>query len=311
MVDAAVLREVLSLSDGESVEVTSTHPTLASPSWWGGDSERFIATVHDEGASKNHFVKVMNPGTASYIDWRASFEFAAAAGARGVGPSVVGWDSSAGVLIMEDLSHDTATATVDVFDDDGIEALVTARKQVAAFPGHWPSKSVFDEISRLRELLKDDEQAMPSDLEWMLRRLDPAIERITATGYDSVPCHGDGNASNVLVASATGDYALVDWDCAGLMDPLQDLGVLLQELRPDDRAARPVFELYWGSWDASAFDRARVYGLADCIRWGLIGLYSDLANPGKQEYSKFADWQFFRARLGLSDSSFSARVLNL
>ncbi len=55
-----------------------------------------------------------------------------------------------------------------------------------------------------------------------------------ASGFDLVPCHGDGNVSNVLLAD-DGRMMLVDWDVAAVMDPLQDIGVLLAEVRPFDR----------------------------------------------------------------------------
>jgi aminoglycoside phosphotransferase (APT) family kinase protein len=104
---------------------------------------------------------------------------------------------------------------------------------------------------------------------------------------------------------------LVDWDVAAVMDPLQDLGTLLAEVRPFDSTAREAFESAWGSFDQSLFDRARVYGVADCVRWGLIGAYADAARPGTLEYSKLSDWQFLRARAGLGDIHFHDRLRNL
>jgi len=95
------------------------------------------------------------------------------------------------------------------------------------------------------------------------------------------------------------------------MDPLQDLGVLLAEVRPFDSTARQAFEIAWGRFDQSLFDRARVYGIADCVRWGLIGAYADSARPGTLEYSKLSDWQFLRARAGLGDVHFHDRLANL
>jgi thiamine kinase-like enzyme len=143
----------------------------------------------------------------------------------------------------------------------------------------------------------------------MWRMLAAAEERITAAGVDLVPCHGDGNVSNVLVVEDR--LLLVDWDCAGLMDPMQDLGVLLAELRPHDAEARQVFELAHGSWDAALFARARVYGVADQLRWALVGLYADAVRPGTLEYAKFAEWQLLRARTGLRGPGFAEHLRSL
>jgi hypothetical protein len=43
----------------------------------------------------------------------------------------------------------------------------------------------------------------------------------------------------------------------------------------------------------------------------VIGAYCDAVRPGTQEYSKFSDWQFLRARAGLSDPHFDDRIRNL
>jgi len=114
-----------------------------------------------------------------------------------------------------------------------------------------------------------------------------------------------------MVMRADQRLLLVDWDCAAMMDPLQDLGSLLQEIRPADPDAREVFEMYWGSWDQTLFDRCRVYGVADCVRWSLIGIYADLVRPGTLEYAKFADWQLVRARAALRDPCFGDRIRSI
>ena len=311
MLEEPLLRAELSLSPLSTVEISPAEPTVASPSWWGGDSERYRVDVREGGATRKLFVKVMSPHTKSYVDWADSFTWAATAGQRGIGPEVVVSNPGIGMLVMRDLAPNVATATVDVFDGRAIQALVELKKSVAEFPRTARNGVVFDEIDRLRQLVIAGGGALPRDFDWMLRRLQPAVQRIKAQGYELVPCHGDGNVSNVMTSKNGSGLKLLDWDIAGMMDPLQDLGALLQELRPEDREARPVFEMYWGRWDDSLFARCRIYGIADCVRWGLTGLYADQVNPGTHEYSKFADWQFLRARLGLSARTYDARVLNL
>ena len=150
------------------------------------------------------------------------------------------------------------------------------RTSVHGLGGVKRRASVFDDLTQARNLVEKVGGALPADFEWMLRTLAPAQARIEAAGYDVVPCHGDGNVSNVLVLD-DGSMRLVDWDVAAMMDPLQDIGVLLAEIRPFDSDARAVFEMAWGSF----------------------------------EYSKFSDWQFLRARAGLRDPHFDDRVRNI
>jgi aminoglycoside phosphotransferase (APT) family kinase protein len=278
--------------------------TMASPSWWGADSERFRLP-------SGRFVKAMAPHASGYIDIPAAFVAARLAGDAGIGPRVLAADPEQGVLVLDDLTELAATATLDLFDDpDRAERLVALRKAVHALPAFPRRATVFDDVRAAHRLALDAGATLPDDFAWIARLLGTAEQRIKAAGYDAVPCHGDGNVSNVLVL-ADGALRLVDWDCAAVMDPLQDLGVLLHEIRPFDIDARAVFEMYWGSWDDSLFDRCRVYGIADSVRWGLIGLYADVCSPGTHEYVKFSDWQFVRARAGLRDPHFDDRVRNL
>lgn len=288
--------------------------TIASPSWWGADSRRWSvrSPVPDPVAGTTAFVKVMEPHARAYVDLGSAFALAREAGDAGIGPGVHLADVDRGLLVMEDLTGLAATATLDRFDDlDRVEQLVALRRKVHGLPGCTRRATVFDDVRAAHRLVVDAGAALPDDFPWMAHMLGLAEERIAANGYDLVPCHGDGNVSNVLITHGDGSLRLVDWDCAALMDPLQDLGVLLHELRPFDVDARTVFEMYWGTSHDALFDRCRIYGIADSVRWGLVGAYADAARPGTHEYAKFSHWQFLRARAGLRDPHIDDWLRNL
>jgi hypothetical protein len=287
-------------------------PVMASPSWWGADSEGFDVRAGDESTTEQTaFVKCMAGHAGAYVDIVQAFAAATEAGELGAGPRVYAASAATGMLVMQNLVGTAATATLNVFDDDAaLEKLIALRKRVHGFTSITRRATVFDDIRTLAALAVTHAVALPTDFDWMLRLLGMAERRIVAVGFDTVPCHGDGNVSNVLLPD-DGGMLLVDWDVAAVMDPLQDLGALLAEVRPFDSAGRVAFEMAWGSFDQALFDRARVYGLADCVRWGLIGAYADAARPGTLEYSKFSDWQFLRARAGLFEVAFHDRLRNL
>jgi len=292
-----------------TAEATSV---MASPSWWGADSECLdVRSVDESSPLQTVFVKSMIGHAEAYVDFAHAFAAANEAGELGVGPRVHAADAAAGVLVLENFVDTSSTATLNVFDDDArLEELIRLRQRVHTFASITRVATVFDDIRALSALATTMAVNLPKDFDWMVRLLDLAEKRIVATGFDRVPCHGDGNVSNVLLPT-DGRMLLVDWDVAAVMDPLQDLGILLAEVRPFDSPAREVFEMAWGNFDQALFDRARVYGIADCVRWGLIGAYADAARPGTLEYSKFSDWQFLRARGGLGDAHFHDRLRNL
>lgn len=308
---AGLLTELGLWSGGDLV--VEAGPTMASPSWWGADSRRYSvrAPEPDPRCGTTGFVKVMEPHTRAYVDTAAAFAAAAAAGAAEIAPAVRFSDAAAGVLVTADYTGACHTATLDLFHSpEAVERLVALRRAVHDLPAFDRVASVFDDVRTALAAARAARAQLPPDLDWMLRGLRSVEEAIAAAGVDPVPVHGDANVSNVL-ALDSGELLLVDFDCAAMADPLQDLGCLLAELAPLDGEARVLFEMSWGSWDCALFERARLYGIADHVRWGLIGAYCDAARPGTEEYSKFSDWQFLRARAGLRDPRFDDRIRTL
>ena len=285
--------------------------TMASPSWWGADSERHRMPPGPAGEPAT-FVKVIRPVSTAYVDVTASFSATRAAGLSGLGPRVLQASAPTRTIVLEDLTAHAKTATLDDFLDPGLlERYLSARRSVQALQvPHVRRASVFDDLRHALGLARRHAAALPADLAWMLRVLDDAESRITASGVDSAFCHGDGNVSNVLL-TGSGEVLLLDWDVAAVMDPAQDTGVVLTELAATEDDARALFERIHGAWDAALFARARVYGAADLVRWALIGAYVDSAEPGTLEYSKFSDWQFMRARWALGDRAFDNRLQDL
>ena len=219
-------------------------PVMASPSWWGADSEcHVVRPAGDTSQAPTVYVKSMAGHAGAYTDIPQAFAAATEAGTLGVGPLVYGANAGAGVLAMESLAGRASTATLDVFDgedgQDRLHQLAGLRRQVNTFTSITRVATVFDDIRALTALATTRSVLLPTDLDWMMRLVDMAEKKITATGFDLAPCHGDGNVSNVLLVD-DGRMLLVDWDVAAMMDPLQDLGALLAEARnvhPDTFAA--------------------------------------------------------------------------
>jgi len=138
-----------------------------------------------------------------------------------------------------------------------------------------------------------------------------AAQAIQALGIETVPVHGDGNVSNILI-SDTGAVRLVDWDRAGNADPLEDLGSFLVEAFDQEPEARDAFARFHGAFDEKAFSRAWIYGIADDLRWGLIGAFVAAKSPRKTlEFYKFASWRFVRCRMALREPRFGEMLRRL
>ena len=54
--------------------------------------------------------------------------------------------------------------------------------------------------------------------------------------------------------------------------------------------------------DPAAFARACLYGLADDLRWGLIGSCARALEPDSPiEYQRYGSWRLFKARFAIAN----------
>lgn len=292
-------------------EILDAEPTMASPSWWGADSTRHRTASYANAPGT--FVKTMTAHAREYIDIDSAFATAVAAGEAGIGPEIFHAEPVTGILIAADHSTTSRTATLlDLTADEDIVRYGQLRVSVGKLVvGDVRTASVFDDIRSLLAATERFGTQLPAETAWMIRVLGDAEARIKADGVDFALRHGDANVSNLLIEAGTGRLRLVDWDCAALMDPLQDLGALLAEVAPFEDNAQHVFELLLGSWDRKLFARTNVYAAAEAVRWGLVGALVDSLDPGTHEYSKFSDWQLLRAKTRIASTRFDDHLAAL
>jgi Phosphotransferase enzyme family len=289
--------------DGSSVTVEPAIPVLASPSWRGVDGSPWRAS--DKATGKSLFVKLMDADAALYIDLPSAFEAAQRASDFGIGPKVVSADVATGTLIMEDLDRGWRVGTLErLLDPAIVDAVLAARRRFQDGPPLPKRRGVFDEILHFYAATQAAKAQVPSDIHWMMAELRFAAEAFRQIDTKPVPIHGDGNVSNILISDA-GDVRLIDWDRATTADPLEDLGSFLVEAFEQEPEARDAFARYHGSFDEKLFNRARIYGIADDLRWGLIGaLVAAKSARNTFEFYKFASWRFLRCRMAVREPHF-------
>lgn len=280
---------------------------MASPMNQGVDWTAW--RVRSADGARSAWLRVMHRDATLFADFAVAVEAAARAGEAGVGPAVLASDAAAAAVLTADLSETHRTATLDRLAEPAIrEAAVLARKAVQAGPRLGRTRSVLDHIEDLVSAAERCGAALPQDWPWMHDNIRAAGAAIRAAGVDTVPAHGDGNASNLMI-DAAGGVMLVDWDMAANMDPFEDLGSLLAEAHAFDPGAAETFEVFHGRFDAALFNRARLYGVADDLRWGLIGgVLAQTSARTHLEFLKYADWRMLRARFAMRDPRFEERV---
>jgi thiamine kinase-like enzyme len=118
-----------------------------------------------------------------------------------------------------------------------------------------------------------------------------------------VPCHCDPLCENFLDTGAR--MWVVDWEYAGMNDPMWDLGDLSVEAGMDAGQEEAMLAAYFGG-EARAGDRGRMVAfkaMCDLLwtLWGLIQLAD--GNPA-DDFRAYADGRFARCRALMATADF-------
>jgi len=288
---------------GRSLVVEPAISVLASPSWRGVDGAPWRAV--DKASGESLFVKLMDDDAALYIDVACAFAAAQRASDLGIGPKVHHADVATGALVMEDLHAGWRVGTLErMLEPAIVDAAIAVRRRFQQGPPLPRTQGVFDEIERFYAAAKEASAQLPSDADFMLSELRYAAAALSGIDVKAVPIHGDGNVSNLMI-SETGEVRLIDWDRATTADPLEDLGSFLAEAFDREPEARDAFIRATGSFDEKAFNRTRIYGIADDLRSGLIGAVLAARSPRNTfEFYKFASWRFLRCAMAVREPRF-------
>lgn len=298
----AACRDVLG---AEPLTFESVLTVLASPAWRGVESDIWRAAHSDRSVIVKHY----HPDTQGYLDIASAIEASTIAGAAGVGPEVLYSDIDSGVLVMEDLCDPWRAGGLHHAVDRSIRSnVIAAKKSFQNGQLLSRSASVFDEIAAMYDRVEAEKIHAHRDLRVFKSFIDDAQAKIDSLGQDSRPCHRDGNTANLMV-HPDNRVRLVDFDLAANCDPFEDVGCYLVEFYENDIDARTGFEEWLGYFREGEFQRAMLYGLADDMRWGLIGSIMAATSPRSHlEFGKYASWRFLRLEMRAKRSSADDRI---
>ena len=275
---------------------------LASPAWRGVEGDIWRTGLGPRSIVLKHY----HPDTDFYVETKSALAAADLAGHHSIGPQVLGQWPDHRMFAMEDLGPSWRAGGLHHATDPTIRAnVITQKKAFQSTAGLPRSTSIFPEIETLLAVADAHDCFTHCDVAVFAAFFAKAGQKLEAVGMDSVPCHRDGNTANVMIGPDKA-VKLLDFDLAANCDPFEDVGCYLAEFFESDADARAGFEEWHGSFDEGLFQRAMIYGLADDMRWGLIGSIMAKTSPRKAlEFSKYAAWRFLRleARAKTSDAN--------
>jgi thiamine kinase-like enzyme len=243
----------------------------------GGLTNRnYRVTLGPEG----YVLRLAGAGTAAYIDRRAEEHNAKVAAAAGVNAEVLFFDAEAGTLLARYVGGATTMSERAFKDLARVERAARTFRQMHRHPQAFAGRfDVFAQIDEYLALLGRNDARIPEGYDALHKEADAARHALAENPAALAPCHNDPLAEN-FVDSPSRMY-LVDWEYAGMNDPMWDLGDLSVEANFGPEQDEALLRAYFEGVPPAA-ERGRMVlakGLCDLVwtLWGLIQVMND--NP--------------------------------
>lgn len=300
LVDDAMFAKAITAA-GFSMDGAVAGPAaLASPSYKALESRSVV--IGDV------FAKQMHPEMRDGFDLDAAMLAAQHAGDVGAGPRVLCCDPQTGFIAMQALLDGWVTADQGKLQD--AQTLASAMASLKCFHQTAALPSLFDPFAQIDRLIDDlgpIDGALPDDVIW-LRRLIAQIEPTLRDTGPLVPCRNDGSSSNLMLGPG-GQVLLVDFDRAGMNDPLYDVGCLLAEVTDFERSMHAGYVAYAGTFDEVGFARARLWSHVDDLLHALWARHMAHSSERRMlEWLKYSEWRLMRVRMALMHPQFEEKI---
>jgi thiamine kinase-like enzyme len=228
----------------------------------------------------SYVLRLAGAGTAAYIDRRAEEHNAKVAAAAGVNADVLFFDAEAGTLLARYVDG-AETMSERAFRDLGrVERAARTFRRMHRHPEPFAGRfDVFAQIDEYLALLRRNDARIPDGYDDLHREADTARRALADSPAALAPCHNDPLAENFVDSPAR--MYLVDWEYAGMNDPMWDLGDLSVEANFGPEQDEALLRAYFDGVPPPA-ERGRMVlakGLCDLVwtLWGLLQVMND--NP--------------------------------
>ncbi|WP_283179629.1 phosphotransferase [Gemmobacter sp. 24YEA27] len=300
--DADVARVIAAAPGLDGAQTRPGPAALASPSCRGLESAAVFVDLPD---GESRFLKIIHPEIRDVLDLPTGFAAAKTAGEAGVAPRVLWSDPEAGAILFAAAGPGWREARLaDCLDADFRRNTMQALRRLHETPANGAR---FEPFARLEALISEAGRlgdSLPADLVWIMSLLNAARPVLEAAPL--ALCRNESSVSNLMIGP---DQAamLVDFDRAGLNDPMYDLGAVLAEMHEFERDMQATFRGYGG--DEAGFARARLWSVVDdMIQAIFCRIFGHVSVRKSLEWLKFGEWRLMRARLALHHPGFEEKI---
>ncbi|MGR3662495.1 MAG: phosphotransferase [Paracoccaceae bacterium] len=236
-------------------------------------------------------------GTEEYIN-RADEKIATHAAVQaGVSPDVLYVDTATGIMVTRFIG-DGVTLTPALFSTrEG--AVTRAGRALAKLHGSgvmFPAKfDLFAMIDGYLSVLSSKGVTLPKGYHDVMAEAVQVRAELAKHPAQAVACHCDPLCENFV---DTGSRVwIIDWEYAGMNDPMWDLGDLSVEGGFTDQQDEALLNAYFGGEpDAAHRGRMVMYKAMSDLFWTLWGLIQLANNNPAEDFRTYADDRFERCR---------------
>ena len=256
----------------------------------------------------SYVLRIAGAGTAAYIDRRAEAHNARVAAAAGVNAEVLFFEVEAGTLLARYVDGAETMSERAFKDLARVERAARTFRQMHRHPQPFAGRfDVFAQIDEYLALLRRNGARIPEGYDVLHKEADAARRALADHPAPLAPCHNDPLAENFIDSPAR--MYLVDWEYAGMNDPMWDLGDVSVEAgfgpEQDEALLRAYFE-----GDPPAAQRGRMVlakGLCDLVwtLWGLLQVMN--ANP-VEDFWAYSINRFDRCKRLMASEEFAEAI---
>jgi thiamine kinase-like enzyme len=257
---------------------------------------------------ESYVLRLAGAGTSEYIDRKAEAHNARVAATAGVNAEVLFFDVEDGTMLSRYVD-DARTMSAAAFEDLGrVERAALAFRRMHRHPEGFAGRfDVFAQIDEYLALLRRNDARIPDGYDALHKEADGTRQALAAAPAPFAPCHNDPLAENFI--DATDRMYLVDWEYAGMNDPMWDLGDLSVEAAFGLEQDEALLQAYFDG-EPPAAQRGRMVlakGLCDLVwtLWGLLQVMND--NPA-EDFWAYSINRFERCRRLMASVAFREAI---
>jgi thiamine kinase-like enzyme len=257
---------------------------------------------------ERYVLRLAGAGTSDYIDRAAEAHNARVAAAAGVNAHVLYFEVASGTMLARHID-DSLTMSETAFKELArVERAARAFRRVHRFGEAFVGRfDVFAQIDEYLALLRRNDAKLPGGYEALQKQADAARQVLNERPAALAPCHNDPLAENFL--DAPNRMYLVDWEYAGMNDPMWDLGDLSVEAGFGPEQDEALLRAYFDGTPPAA-ERGRMVlakGLCDLV-WTLWGLLQVMNGNPAEDFWAYSINRFERCKRLLATEHFAAAI---